>query len=54
MTRHTVLIFLAILMILSGLIMVSLAAPIVSWSIAFALAAVFLLVSVWQQRRLNQ
>jgi hypothetical protein len=42
------------LMIVLGLMLISLAAPVVSWIIVFALAAVFLLASHMQRRRLNQ
>jgi len=54
MTRHTILIFLAMLMIILGLTMISLAAPVISWTIVFMIAVVLLLASLFQQRRLNQ
>ena len=55
MNRHTLLIFLAMLMIIAGLAMISLAAPIFSWIITFTIAGVLLLASLFQQRgRVNQ
>lgn len=53
MTRHTTLILLAMLMITLGLALISLAAPIISWIVIFAIAAVLLLVSLTQRRTLS-
>ena len=54
MALHTTLIFLALVMMILGLILISMAAPIVNWMIVLGFAAVFLLGSRWQRNRVEQ